>query len=157
MNDFYVYLHRRRDDRRVFYIGMGRGDRAKNFIAGRTREWTQMAATHGVDIEYVKFGLHRDEALVLECREIAKFLEAGAELVNVKNLFVACNVREHGRAYDGGIFYKWRNIVVPTIVCATLLDMVTKYGANLGQLSDVLDGKSVITDDGWVTGERQWI
>jgi hypothetical protein len=62
---FYVYLHRRKSDNELFYVGKGCGLRAKQ-SAGRTTYWQRIVKKHGLVIEIVAEGLTEQEALDLE-------------------------------------------------------------------------------------------
>ena len=83
MADFYVYLHRRRDDGSVFYVGKGSGYRA-TVMQRRNASWcaTRQAAG-GVLVEYVATGLDEDLAGLVEAEMISKLRRTGAELANM--------------------------------------------------------------------------
>jgi len=83
MADFYVYLHRRRDDGAVFYVGKGSGYRAtvmqrRNALWCATRD-----AAGGVLVEYAATGLDEDLAGLVEAELIAKLKRAGVSLANM--------------------------------------------------------------------------
>lgn len=63
-NDFYVYFHKHLDSAEVFYVGKGRGNRAKT-RTNRGKSWTE-AAKHGFNIEYYATGLSETDALEIE-------------------------------------------------------------------------------------------
>ncbi|MBW3099284.1 hypothetical protein, partial [Pseudohoeflea coraliihabitans] len=79
-SDFYVYVHRRRDNGQLFYVGKGRG-RRKSQAFGRTKEWCAVVdAAHGFTAEILKDGLTDEEARQLEAETIA----AHEGVVNVR-------------------------------------------------------------------------
>lgn len=81
-NRFYVYLHRRKDNNEVFYIGKGCGDRIGS-KQNRNRWWKHVVAKYGFTYEYVEKCLSEQSALELE-RELIKFYrETGHELCNI--------------------------------------------------------------------------
>lgn len=65
MKDFYVYLHKRKTDGTVFYIGKGSGSRAfyKN---SRNRHWNFVAKKNGYTVEIYATGLQEWYAFELE-------------------------------------------------------------------------------------------
>lgn len=83
MAEFYVYLHRRRDDGAVFYVGKGSGYRA-TVMQRRSALW--LAARNsagGVLVEYAATGLDEDLAGLVEAELIAKLRRAGVSLANM--------------------------------------------------------------------------
>lgn len=80
--DYYVYLHRRADDNEVFYVGKGKGHRAKR-TADRSAWWHRVVAKHGIVIEYVETGMFEDSAFDLEIELIRFYRECGHQLVNL--------------------------------------------------------------------------
>lgn len=79
---FYVYLHRRKTDGRIFYVGKGGGKRAyhKN---GRTQHWKRVASKHGLLVEIYKEGLTHEEANALEIEMISSLRLEGHPIVNM--------------------------------------------------------------------------
>lgn len=49
---FYVYVHRRASDGRIFYVGKGSGKRAWDRY-GRNRWWNAIVAKHGLEVDFV--------------------------------------------------------------------------------------------------------
>lgn len=68
--DFYVYLHRRKSDNVVFYVGKGTGRRAK-IRNGRNNHWNNIVNKHGFVIEIVQTGMQEWWALEMEENLIA--------------------------------------------------------------------------------------
>lgn len=65
INRFYVYLHRRKSDSTVFYIGKGTGKR-KNKTIDRSSKWKDIANMHGFYSEILYGNLTNSEALEIE-------------------------------------------------------------------------------------------
>lgn len=63
--DYYVYLHRKRTNGEVFYVGKGFGPRYKSTWS-RNKHWFNTAMKHGVIIEIVQDGLQEWYAFELE-------------------------------------------------------------------------------------------
>jgi hypothetical protein len=78
---FYTYLHRRTDDGLAFYIGKGRGERAKS-RHGRNKHWTRVADKHGYTVEILAEWPTEAEAFEHEKFLIACFRDLGYPLVN---------------------------------------------------------------------------
>lgn len=154
MSEYYVYVHRRPDTGEAFYVGMGKADRAKNTVAGRSQAWLDVFWKYGRDVEFLAVGLTKEEALIQECLEISILLECGAPLVNSKNVVRRKNVRDKGCMYYGELSYWWRNVTVPLTYYSSPSTLARNYGSSVQELEDVLDGKSAITSDGWITHER---
>lgn len=80
MKDFYVYVHRRASDGRVFYVGKGRKRRA--WVKGRrTRHWQQVVQKHGLCVQIAVGGLSEVCAFSIERMVIAKY--GRSNLVNL--------------------------------------------------------------------------
>lgn len=81
--DYYVYVHRRKADNEVFYVGKGRGRRAAS-IHGRSEWWKRVVAKHGGFItEYVEIGMSEDCAFDLEVETIKFYRDNGHPLCNL--------------------------------------------------------------------------
>ena len=81
-NDFYVYLHRRKTDGTIFYVGKGRGNRA-TARGGRNKWWKRIEDKHGFYHEIFRAGLTNDQACQLEIETIANLKASGLELCNI--------------------------------------------------------------------------
>lgn len=73
---FFVYLHRRASDGRVFYVGKGCRYRHKSKW-NRSAHWHNIVNKHGYTIEIVQKDLSEAEAFVLEIELIAKYKDQG--------------------------------------------------------------------------------
>ena len=87
---FYVYVHRRQTDGKIFYVGKGNGRRA--YVKRRNPFWTSVANKHGYTVHIIENGLAEAEAFELECFLIA---EIGRE-----NL---CNLTDGGEGAAGRV------------------------------------------------------
>lgn len=94
-NEFYVYLHRRKTDNKVFYVGKGKGKRAYRPY-GRNRRWTSTAKKHGFCVEIVFDNLTESEAFELEIETIKEMRYIFQETL--------CNMTDGG---EGGSGFKW--------------------------------------------------
>lgn len=81
-NIFYVYLHRRKTDNQVFYVGKGNGRRAFN-IYGRSDKWNKTFKKHGLSVEIIFERLSEEDAFTLEKSTISKLISEGHILVNL--------------------------------------------------------------------------
>ena len=83
MNDFYVYLHRKKSDGRVFYVGKGRDRRAyRGDKSSRSDKWLNTANKYGWFVEIVFDNLSEDEAYALEVDTILEMQHFNEPLVN---------------------------------------------------------------------------
>lgn len=81
---FYVYLHRRKTDDKVFYVGKGHSYRSTS-RSGRNRWWRSVEAKHGYYAEILEGGLSNEEACALEVKTIADLRKSGIKLCNIAN------------------------------------------------------------------------
>lgn len=65
MAEFYVYIHTRLSDGKIFYVGKGRGKRAWD-VRHRNRYWHNTVAKHGHAVTILHDGLTEKEAFNLE-------------------------------------------------------------------------------------------
>lgn len=66
---FYVYVHRRADTNKVFYVGKGKRDRATS--KQRNQYWKRIVALYGYTIEIVINGMQENKAHQLEMELIS--------------------------------------------------------------------------------------
>lgn len=97
-NRFYIYLHRRLSDNKVFYVGKGCGGRAWWF-KGRNRRWTNTHRKHGTEFEIVYDDLIEEDAFLLEKETI---LEMSYHFQNTLT-----NMTIGGEGLSG---YKWKDL-----------------------------------------------
>ena len=89
--DFYVYIHCRASDGRVFYVGKGSGQRA--YVSqGRNRYWMNIVKKHGLTVSIIQEGMQEWWAHELECELIALY---GRETL--------CNLTDGGDGTSGRI------------------------------------------------------
>ena len=93
--DYYVYLHRRLSDNKVFYVGKGRNKRAFS-RHGRNDRWVKTVEKHGLLVEIVYDSLDESEAFALEKETV---LEMRYHFHST-----LCNMTEGGEGVPG---YKW--------------------------------------------------
>lgn len=87
--DYYVYIHRRKTDERVFYVGKGFGDRYK-YTTSRNRHWHNITNKHGFFAELVIDGLQDWYAKEIEMQTISFY---GKESL--------CNATDGGEGCQG--------------------------------------------------------
>jgi len=80
MNNKVVYLHRKKTNNEIFYVGMGSLKRAKH-KHGRTNHWVNTVNKYGYIVDVVASKLSIDEALELE-----EFIISEIGLSNLCNL-----------------------------------------------------------------------
>ena len=81
-NIFYVYLHRRKTDNKVFYVGKGKAGRADDVI-NRSDWWKSVVNKHGHTVEIVFDNLSEEDAFQIEIDTITEFRYFGHPLVNL--------------------------------------------------------------------------
>lgn len=82
MNIFYVYLHRRLSDNKVFYVGKGHANRAW-VSSKRNNHWNNVVAKHGYSVEIVFDNLSEEDAFQVEKDTILEMRYFGFPLVNM--------------------------------------------------------------------------
>lgn len=83
-NDYYVYIHRRGDNNEVFYVGKGRGARAKS-KANRNTWWNNINNKCGFTVEYSETDMSEESAWDLEIELIKFYRENGHKLCNISS------------------------------------------------------------------------
>lgn len=81
-NRFYVYLHRRKTDGTIFYVGKGTAKRVTT-SEGRNDYWNNIALKHGVISEILIENLTEEEALQAEIDVIKELKYFGHTLCNL--------------------------------------------------------------------------
>ena len=86
MREYYVYTHQNPKTKDVFYVGIGKGNRAYNRWAGRNKFWDNYVNKHGFEVELIAEGLTRAQAGKVEIKLIAELgrrqIDEGGTLVN---------------------------------------------------------------------------
>lgn len=83
-NIFYVYLHRRKTDNKVFYVGKGKGRRAFS-SSNRNNHWCNTKNKHGLVVEIVFDNLSEEDSFQVEIDTILEFKYFGHPLTNMTN------------------------------------------------------------------------
>lgn len=78
---FYVYIHIRNDNGKVFYVGRGKEYRAWA-KTGRNKHWTNVFKKCGLSVEIVESGLSLEESNLLEKMVIEMAVFCGCRLAN---------------------------------------------------------------------------
>ena len=79
--DSYVYVHRRKTDGSVFYVGKGTGNRAWS-ASKRNKHWVSVTSKHGCDVQILQDGLQSWYAYEVEVEVLSRLLEDGVKLTN---------------------------------------------------------------------------
>jgi hypothetical protein len=86
MNEYYVYTHLNPNTKEIFYVGIGKGNRAWNQWAGRNKFWENYVNKHGFEVELISENLTRKQAEKIEINLIAELgrrqIDNGGTLVN---------------------------------------------------------------------------
>lgn len=86
MEQYYVYTHLNPQTKEIFYVGIGKGNRAWNKGAGRNKFWENYVNKYGFEVEIVAENLTRNQAGKIEIELIAHLgrrqIEEGGTLVN---------------------------------------------------------------------------
>lgn len=86
MKEYYVYTHLNPKTKDVFYVGIGKGNRAYNKWAGRNKFWDNYVNKHGFEVELIAEGLTRYQAGKIEMELISELgrrqIDEGGILVN---------------------------------------------------------------------------
>jgi len=86
MEKYYVYTHLNPQTKEIFYVGIGKGNRAWNQWAGRNKFWENYVNKYGFEVELVAENLTRNQAGKIEIELIAHLgrrqIEEGGTLVN---------------------------------------------------------------------------
>lgn len=93
-NEFYVYIHRKKSNNDVFYVGKGKGKRAYD-TSSRSEYWKRVYLKHGRIVEIIESGLSECDAFELEKEMIIFYRNNGYKLANLT---------------DGGEGAKWSDI-----------------------------------------------
>ena len=85
MNNKLLYIHKKGTTKEVFYVGIGKPDRAYQISPSKRSElWNRTVNKHGVIVEIIETDLTWDKACELEIETISKYkrIKDGGTLVN---------------------------------------------------------------------------
>jgi len=86
MEQYYVYTHLNPLTKEIFYVGIGKGNRAWNQWAGRNKFWDNYVNKYGFEVEIIAENLTRNQAGKVEIELIAHLgrrqIDEGGTLVN---------------------------------------------------------------------------
>jgi hypothetical protein len=86
MEKHYVYVHLNPQTKEVFYVGIGKDNRAWNKWAGRNKFWENYVNKHGFEVELISKNLTRKQAEKIEINLVAELgrrqIDNGGTLVN---------------------------------------------------------------------------
>lgn len=86
MEQYYVYTHLNPHTKEIFYVGIGKGNRAWNQWAGRNKFWDNYVNKYGFEVEIIAENLTRNQAGKIEIELIAHLgrrqIDEGGTLVN---------------------------------------------------------------------------
>ena len=86
MKEYYVYVHLNPKTKEVFYVGIGKGNRAWNKWAGRNQFWENYVNKYGFEVELIAENLTRNQAGKIETKLITELgrrqIDEGGTLVN---------------------------------------------------------------------------
>jgi len=86
MEQYYVYTHLNPQTKEIFYVGIGKGNRAWNKGAGRNKFWENYINKYGFEVEIIAENITRNQAGKIEIELIAHLgrrqIEEGGTLVN---------------------------------------------------------------------------
>jgi hypothetical protein len=86
MKEYYVYVHLNPKTKEVFYVGIGKGNRAWNKWAGRNQFWENYVNKYGFEVELIAENLTRNQAGKIETKLIIELgrrqIDEGGTLVN---------------------------------------------------------------------------
>lgn len=172
MNNFYVYIHQRKTDGVIFYVGKGCDNRAWS-IDGRNRAWTNMAVEHGRDVVIVAEGMTHDEALATERSQIRVHTLFGCPLTNIRLMVTQRIVREQtakrgkkkllsgkktsGFVHKGELHWTWKRTPKRNDWrIATIKTMMRDFGGSRKEWESVTDGLTDVGPKGWRLHLKGW-
>lgn len=129
-NRYYVYLHKRKSDGLIFYVGKGSGYRAWVKL-GRNPYWNNVVNKHGLEVEILFDNLSEEESHQVEIDTILELKYFG---------YVLTNISDGGEGYSG---YKWSDNIRLKLSDNNIYTFVNKDGSILHctrkELSDKFD------------------
>jgi hypothetical protein len=86
MEQYYVYTHLNPQSKEIFYVGIGKGNRAWNQWAGRNKFWENYVNKYGFEVEIIAENITRNQAGKIEIELITHLgrrqMDEGGTLVN---------------------------------------------------------------------------
>lgn len=137
-NDFYVYLHKKKTNGEVFYVGKGCGKR-KDSLTGRSNLWGRIAKKHGHYVELAKDNISEDDAFKLEVELIFKYGRIDMKTGTLAN-------HTDGGEGSTGVLGNYDSTVYTfahddgRIIKSTPLGMIKEHGCNPSAVSGVVGG-----------------
>lgn len=98
---YYVYVHKRKSDGTIFYVGKGKGQRCNDYIR-RSNWWKKIVnKSGGFIVDIVKINLTEEEAFLLEHELICKYgrikFDKDGILCNLTNGFDGLSGLKHSK------------------------------------------------------------
>ena len=84
MEEYYIYIHRKKTNNEVFYIGKGKGYRAYD-RHHRSDWWKKVVEKHGFIVEKIVENISEELALLAEIELIDAYKKRGYKLINLTN------------------------------------------------------------------------
>ncbi len=81
---YYIYVHRKLDDKSIFYVGKGTGKRV-NSKNSRSKWWHNVVNKHGFYYEIVQYFNNEQSAYIGESALIDNLISKGIKLINLKS------------------------------------------------------------------------
>jgi hypothetical protein len=83
-NIFYIYVHKRKTDSKIFYVGKGKNKRAWS-TDRKNNHWDNVVNKHGFYVEILESNLTEENAFLLEKEFISLFTKLFCPLTNKTN------------------------------------------------------------------------
>ena len=103
MDKYYVYAHLNPITKDIFYIGLGKGNRAWNKWTGRNKFWDNYINKHGFEVEIISENLTRKQAEKIEIEFISTLgrrqIDEGGILVNRSSGGDGCTGYTHSEEF----------------------------------------------------------
>lgn len=161
MNNFYVYIHRKKSNNEIFYVGKGK-DRRAYWKSRRNQYWQNIVNKYGYIVEILKDNLTENEAFNLEMETIKEYKKQNINLCNMTNGGEGMTGFKHSeetkRLYSKNRTAKLnvnydntkRNFIHEdnTIECCTQYELSMKYNLNRSGIT-MLCKNRITTFKGW--------
>lgn len=161
MNNFYVYIHRKKSNNEIFYVGKGKGKRAYETY-GRNRYWTFTYKKYGRIVEILKDNLSENEAFNLEMETIREYKNQNINLCNMTDGGEGKTghkpsketILKLSKAHSGKNNHNFNNTIYNfinengTLENCTQFDLCSKYNTNRSGIN-MLCNKKITTFKNW--------